>query len=198
MPSTWPANIPKSRFKEATELSWLRLWQEGAGAPKSVVPCCCRREQMATFQMAANLVSPTATSVPWATSQRMVLTQTAGHCPRLPATRQLHEPEHFAKCRMTSLKKRLRLIKVCSRAQLKESSKVDVREKSILNIYILNVSPIQCFVSSHKHALLSTWHLENLELRCEPCKPNQPWWFCFQVTPWHRTSSFFSFQTKSL
>lgn len=109
-------------------------------------------------------------------------------------------PQARAFCKMQNDKpeKRLRLIKVCSRAQLKESSKVDVREKSILNICILNISQIQRFVPSHKHASLSTWHLANLELRCELCKPNQPQWFCFQVTPQLRTSSFFSFQIKSL
>lgn len=94
--------------------------------------------------------------------------------PRAPGHTAAPQARAFCKMQNDKTEKRLQLIKVCSRAQLKGSSKVDVREKSNLNIYILNVSPIQRFVPSHKHALLSTLHLENLELRCEPCKPNQP------------------------
>lgn len=78
-------------------------------------------------------------------------------------------PRARAFCKMQNDKpeKRLRLIKVCSGARLKESSKVDVREKSILNICILNVSPNPTFCPQPQTCL--AFHMA-------PCKPGIKMW----------------------
>lgn len=198
MPSTWPANIPKSGFKEAI-LNCLDSGcdKKGQGPPK----CGALLLQEGADGHLPDGCQPHLTNCNICTLNSTSEDGPDTDCrslPTAPGHTAAPQARAFRKMQNDKPEKRLWLIQVCSRAQLKESSKVDAREKAILNIYILNVSPIQRFVPNHKHALLSTCHLANLELRCEPCKPSQPWRFCFQVTPQLKTSSFFSFQTKSL